>query len=200
MENKNDEIIYQEILSAQVSQNCEAAFEDYCVMIVPICPIRQNIAHSLLRIAIRPLFYLGYFDSQYIIEIFKSREIAGIFDRKNMNGDYNQFIIWIMEHSGLVDLCVKELKLCCLFYDLYYDEIKNKVIFDRECEKSMEMAFSGVLENKIYKEFSSFEEFKYFFTFLFCENGIILNHEEIDRIIMEEEIKIKYFDKIIHKH
>jgi hypothetical protein len=196
MENKDDETIYQEIVSAKVSQSCQSAFEDYCLLVIPICPQRPNIARSLLRVAIRPLFYLGYCESQIVIEILKSREIAGLFDRENMNSIYTEFLIWMTEHSDLIDLCVKDLKLCCFLYDLYYDEVKNKVILNHKLKKDMETVFFGVADIEIYKEFSVFEEFKIFFLHLFHENGLVLNDEERNRIITEERIEKEYFSKI----
>lgn len=57
--NTKEEMLYFKILKVRVSQNCIGAAEDYFSMIAPLCLYNSSIALTLLRLAIRPLFYLG---------------------------------------------------------------------------------------------------------------------------------------------
>jgi len=194
MNNVSDETIYMEIVKSKIATNCYSAFMYYCERVIPFCPTRPGIARSLLRIAIRPLFYLGYFETQTIIEIFKSREVAELVGIKNMKDDYAKFMVWLNENRELVDISIKELEVCCIFYDLAYDAAKNNVILNHAVEKEMEEVFVSVSDREI--EFHTFNEFRCFFGSMLRENNAVLSDSEIDRIILEEGIKERYFDCI----
>ncbi|MBY0117979.1 hypothetical protein [Paenibacillus xylanexedens] len=54
-----DEEIIQYVERFQPSQNCEGATKGYFSIISHICYYRPDLEHPLMKIALRPLYYLG---------------------------------------------------------------------------------------------------------------------------------------------
>ena len=161
-----------------------SASEEYFEIIAPICPVREDIAHSLLRITIRPIFYLGITSSMNML--------LTIYD---LSKDKNVFTKWINENTNIVNTIVKELTICCFFYDLKYDKDKNIVILDHKRKDNIIPVFVEIPDRDIYNAFRSFNEFKQYFYSLFSEYTI--EQDELDRLILEENYEEEYFRLIV---
>ena len=166
-----NEFLYQKMLKMKPSQNCEYAGILYCEAIAKICPKRPAVAPSILRVAIRPIFYLGYSDPDEILLWLEYK-----LDNTKTIKD---FLSWLKNEKTLLETCLEELKICCDFYDLKYSEVTNSVILKDDYGKKT--------------EFKSFKEFRTFYENQFEHLNILT--EEIERIIGEEGY-IKEFDKI----
>jgi len=174
------EEIHSRVLSAKVSLNCLGAAEGYFEIVAPLCPIREDIAHSLLRIATRPIFYLGVTSYEGILSTIK-----------DINFGRLGFLKWLSRNNEMVADIVKELTICCFFYDLEYDKGKNAVVLNHKVDKLMESVFVEISDRDVYKEFLSFSDFKLFFYCFFKEFGI--SDCEIGRLILEESYEDSYF-------
>lgn len=165
------EPIYDMVLKARVSQNCICAAEDYFQMIEPLCLQNPAIVSDLLRIAIRPLFYLGITQEQDLLD-----SIYGI------NKERKAFLCWLKRNENLIFKSLIQLKTLCFFYELSYDKNLDKVILNHKIEEEMAYVF-GKKDRNIYKIFESFKEFKCFFSSFFEE----VSEDELDRMILEEK-------------
>ena len=173
--------MHNRVRSAEVSQNCATAAEDYFEIIAPICPDREDAAHSLMRIAMRTVFYLGVTDYSGIIANVKA-----------INQHRPHFLEWVSANGKMVETIIKELTICCFFYDLKFDIEKNVVILNHKRSEIMRNVFYEVSDRDIFNEFLSFDNFKAFFYSMF--DGIQISQDELDRLILEEDYKVKYFD------
>jgi len=169
--------LYDKVRLAQVSQNCLAAAEDYFKIIVPLCPVREDAAHSLLRIAMRPLYYMGVCK---FAEILTEIEYLG---RNNPS-----FLKWISDNKDMSALVLTELQICGRIHLFDYDNVRDIVIL-----KPFDTTWLDE-EKGIYKELASFDDFKIYFCSLFV--GYEILPEEIDRIILEEGYEKRYYDCI----
>jgi len=165
-----------------VSYNCASAAESYFEIISPICPIREDIAHSLLRIAMRPLFYL-------CIDKFE----AILTEMKHLTRNNPTFLKWLSDNHDMVTLILAELRICGLLGFFDYDNVKDVVIL-KPYVKEVSCPFEET-HNIDIKDFSTYNDFKNFFYSLF--NGYEISHDEIDRIILEEDYEKKYYGCII---
>jgi len=176
--------IYNRVRLAKVSCNCETAAEGYFEIIAPICPIREDVAHSLLRIAMRMVFYLGV-----------CKLDAMLTEIEYLTRNHPLFLKWLHNNMNMVALIMIELETCCIFYDLRFDIEKNAVILDHKRREEMKDVFSEVQDRDIFKEFLSFEDFKTYFYSLFAEYQI--SQDELNRLILEEDYKDNYFDLLL---
>jgi len=108
-----------------------------------------------------------------------------------INRDRPSFLKWLSENKDLISLIFKELTICQFFYDLRYDEEKKIVILDHKIDAEMAYAFEEVQDRNIYKEFLSFNDFEEYFHSFFGAYGVA--KDEIDRLIIEEEYKDRFF-------
>ena len=176
------EELHHKVLTALVNQNCVSAAEDYFQMIAPLCPVRDDIAHSLLRIAIRPVFYMGIADVDSALDVIKG-----------INKERHSFIHWLSQNTDILALVIKELTICCLFYTPFeYDIVKDVVVFNHQIDESMVDVFVEVPDRDIYEEFSTFDEFRIYFFSLFCEYNI--SQEELARLLQEENCEQNFND------
>lgn len=166
-----DKFLYKEIARLIPSQNCEYAGILYCEIIAKIYHKRPDIVHSILRVAVRPIFYLGYSDSDTIILWLEYK-----LDKTKI---IQKFLAWLRKEENLLKTCLEELKICSDFYDLKYSELNNLVILKDDYGKITEFKF--------------FQDFKNFYVSKF--DYLKISEEEIERI-MEEEKYIKEFEKI----
>ena len=175
----SSDAVYQKIRNVDVSLTCESAAIDYFKIIAPICMAREDVAHSLLRLAIRPIFYLGLCTADDIlsnISIFISD---------------SYFCEWLYKNKQMVQMIVIELCVCCLFYDGFtFNEKRGVVVFSHSIDSTMNDIFVAVPDRNIYKEFVSFNEFCIYFRSLFAEYGV--PQIELDRLILEEEYEKQY--------
>ena len=112
---KSDDIAeYNRVRMAQVNQNCESAAIDYFNLIAQLCYTRTNIMHSLMRIAIRPIFYLGITDVENVIMYIK-----------HINTGKADFLQWLETYTDDIENIVRELTICCFFYDMTYREVES---------------------------------------------------------------------------
>jgi len=186
MELSIDEI-HNRVRLATVSQNCMNATEDYFEIIAPLCPIRGDIAHSLLRIAIRPLYYMWIDYSTILSEV------------ERINKDKPAFLCWLNDNKDMLKTIVNELDICCEFYALTHDHEKNIVILNQDCDAVTATDGTIVLPARYgkSKEFSSFDDYKAYFYSSFSEYNI--SQDELDRLMLEEGYKDKYFDLMLIK-
>jgi len=176
----SNEKTYHRVRLATVSGNCEDAAIDYFKLVAPICPDKGDIAHSLMRLAMRPIFYLGV------------GEVRSMFAYiEYVNRSRPSFLKWLSENQDIIALVIKELTVCCFFYDLRYDKEKNIVILNHKVDAEMACVFVEIQDRDIYKEFLSFNDFcEYFHSFL---NAYGIAKNEIDRLILEEQYKERFF-------
>ena len=179
MELSGDEI-YNRVRLAETSQNCISAADDYFAIIAHICPVREDVAHSLLRMAMRTFFYLGVTSNSDMI-----LNIATI------NANRPTFLEWVSANNKLVETILKELTICCIFYDLRFEAEKNAVILDHRCSEEMKDVFCEIHDRNIYKEFLSFDDFRAYFYLMF--EGVQTSQNELNRLILEEDYRNRYF-------
>jgi len=177
------EDIYNAIRLAKVSQNAAYASSDYFEKIAPLCNEYPDIAHSLMRVAIRPLFYCGLSSEKDILDA-----IGGI------NRENSAFLAWLEKNECMVAMVVKELTVCCFLYDLKYDKMKKQVVLEHRISKRKADVFVEIADKNIFEAFSSYEEFRAYVRSLYCEYD--LNEDEIDRMMLEEDYEKKYFSKL----
>ena len=182
--------IYMKVWNARVSQNAQYATEDYFKVISPLCPKYSNIAHSLLRIAVRPLYYMGCCEPQEMYSAIAT-----------MAKDDAEFIVWLKEHIDLLELCAKELAITYIFSELTYFPSLNQVQlnFVRDEEVAGIIPYYNVITKDLRKiniGFSGFQEFRIFASTFFEKLNI--SQEEIDLILYEENFE-KEFELIITK-
>lgn len=175
--------LYNFVRTIAVSYDCECAAEQYFEILRQLHPFDENNAHSLLRIAIRPIFYLGVKKGSimhYVLGLNKHKESI--------------LLEWLEKHEGLITLVHNELAICCLLYELEYDKNKNSVILNHKITKEMADVFVEIPDREIFKEFQSFEDFKLFFYSLF--QGYDVSQKELDRLILEEDYQNLYFNTL----
>ena len=177
------EDIYHAIRLAKVNKNAAYAAVDYFEKIAPLCEKYPDIAYSLMRIAIRPLFYCGLSSGEDVLEA-----IGGI------NRGNSAFLAWLEKNEWMVTMIVKELTVCCFLYDLKYDKVRKQVILEHRISKRKTDVFVEISDKDIFVAFSSFKEFRSYVRSLYCEYD--LNEDEIDRLMLEEDYEGKYFSKL----
>lgn len=187
---EEEKAIYIKVWNTQVSQNAQYATEDYFKVISPLCPKYSNIAHSLLRIAVRPLSYLDYWEPQ---EMY--------FAIATMVKDDAEFIAWLEKHIDLLELCAKELAITYIFSELRYFPSLNQVQlnFVRDEEVAGIIPYYNFITKdlrEINMGFSGFQEFRIFASTFFEKLNI--SQEEIDLILSEENFE-KEFELITTK-
>ena len=173
--------LYDKIRNATVSQNCISAGDDYLKLIAPICPVREDVAHSLMRIAMRPFFYAGIGD------------VASMMENINHASKGNLvFLEWVNINEKLVSLIIIELTICCLFYGGFsYDSSKDVVVFSYVRDEYAPDVLDTISVQNIYKVFKSFDEFRVYFYSLFDHYEI--SQVELDRIMLEEGYETLYY-------
>jgi len=162
----------------ETSYNCVSAAEIYFEVIAPLCPIREDVAHSLLRIAMRPLFYLDIVELEHILPKIEY-----------LGGNTPTFLKWLSNNHYMVSLVLEELQICGLLGFFDYDNIKDVVLLmppDKDLTDFFEKP-----PNIDIKEFPSFDDFKNYFYSLFREYDI--SKDEIDRLILEENYESYYY-------
>jgi hypothetical protein len=181
--NNSDEDLYHNVRLSQVSSNCEFAAIDYFKIVSSLCPSKPEIAHSIMRIAIRPLFYLG---------ICEPRQMTMVIEK--INKGRKKFLKWLEENANIIEIIIKELTICCFFYDMNYNNDKNLVVLNHKRKKEMSSIFVEIQDKNMYEEFSTFDSFRIFFHSLF--NNCSISQNELDRLILEEDYKNKYFSYV----
>lgn len=163
-----DITFYEDTIDLVVSQNCIDAAQDYFDFIELNLSDGKLIDADIVRVAIRPVFYLG------------------ILDMKNMINYVNNHIYncplakhFLANNLSLVDKAVKILESCCDYYNIRYDSINNCVLLTRRNNESF--------------VFKKFEEFKEVITRDFGKFD--LSDKELERIIKEEKF-IDVFNQI----
>ena len=176
--------LYDLVRLSPVSQNCLYAVDDYFEIISQICPVREDVAHSILRTGIRPMFYLGITSYEQTLSYIKET-----------NPSRSVFLGWLAVNSKMVKTIVIELTVCCFFYNLSYSQEKSIVILNNKVDEHMESVFVEIPNKEIHEEFRSFSEFLQFFR-SFCK-GYGITSNEIDRLILEEEFEKNYFSAML---
>jgi len=192
MELSVDEI-HNRVRLAEISYNCITAAEGYFEIIAPICPIREDVAHSLLRIAMRPLFYLGIVRLGAMLE-----------EIKHLTRNNQTFLKWLSDNHGMVELIIAELRICGLLGFFDYDNVKDIVVL-KPPDKNVTDFFEETPDMSA-EEFPSFCDFKNYFYSLF--SGYVISQDEIDRLILEEAYEKDYYGcmtkpirtRYTHKH
>jgi hypothetical protein len=181
---------YMKVRNTRISQNALYATGDYFRVISPLCPKFPNIAHSLLRIAVRPLSYLGCWEPKEMysaIETFVKEDV--------------EFLAWLKENMRLLELCVEELAITYILSGLRYVPLLKQVQinFVRDEEIAGIIPYYNILTKDFYKintRFYSFQEFRIYASTFF--ERLNISQEEIDRILSEEEFE-KVFEPMLIK-
>jgi hypothetical protein len=189
---EEEKVMYMKVRNTQVSQNALFAAEDYLKVISPLCPKYANIAHSLLRIAVRPLSYMGCSESPEMYSAIAT-----------MVKDNSEFIAWLNEHVDLLELCAKELVITYILSELRYFPSLNQVQlnFVRDEEVAGITPYYDVITKylpKISMSFSDFQEFRIFASTFFEKLNI--SQEEIDLILSEENFEKEFELLTKNKH
>ena len=172
---KSDREIYEALRDKVFSQGCKGQAESMLCAAEPYFLSDFSYKHSLLRLVMRPLFYMGYEEPtapMAVINSMRTKDPGCFTDADALYG--------FMERSiPLVMLIIKELKLCCEFYDVHYDRSQDAVVYrdrtytDMEGLKSIFLADLGKLD---------------------------LDDDEIERIFEEEAPSFQHeFDRIQQK-
>lgn len=182
-----EKAIYLKVYNTQISYNAWYAAEGYFEIISPLCPKYPNIAHSLLRIAVRPLTCLGYWEQE---EMYYAIETLMQVDTK--------FLSWLKEHIELIGVCSKELAITYILSDIRYAPLFNQVQLDfvRDEEIAVLIPYYDIITkdlNNINMEFSSYQEFRIFAAAFF--ERLNISQEEIDLILFEEKFE-KEFESV----
>ena len=115
--NYSDEEIYELVLNFKTSQNCESAAMILFVFVSNIFYIRKRIDHSVVRIMLRPLYYLGIEYSDDVLkwmawfkDYAKTNEFYSALPYYNQNA-----MEWLLEqlfkNKELITECIQELKV-----------------------------------------------------------------------------------------
>ena len=177
------EDIYHAIRLAKVSQNAAYAAGEYFEKITPWCEKYPDIAHSLMRIAIRPLFYCGLTSIEDV-----ASSIGGI------NRESPAFLDWLEQNEEMVPLIVKELAVGSFLQGLKYDKVKKQVILEHRTSRRQSDVFVEIEEKNISEVFSTFKEFRDYVRSLYCEYD--LKEDEVDRMLLEEDYEQEYFSRL----
>jgi len=187
-----DEAIYREMTSedvyhairlAKVNKNAAYAAGDYFEKIAPLCEKYPDIAHSLMRIAIRPLFYCGLTSVEDV-----ASSVGGI------NRESPTFLDWLEQNEEMIPMIVKELAVCSFLQGLKYDKVKKQVILEHKISGRQADVFVEIEEKNISETFLTFAEFKDYVRSLYCEYD--LKEDEVDRMLLEEDYEQEYFAKL----
>lgn len=119
----NDIKIYNQLRKTTFSYTCEAqgilmlqAIENYLLS-------NNSMSHSLLRLALRPLFYTGYYNNL--------NDIIYLIENTLTHDDFykikhpNELISWLKDNSKLIETIFKELNI---LNDYYEEEFFDKLI------------------------------------------------------------------------
>ncbi|MGN1411251.1 MAG: hypothetical protein ACI4WH_01910 [Oscillospiraceae bacterium] len=108
--------LYRKFQQTIFSQDCKCqgllmlqALEDYLLN-------DNDLKHSLLRLAIRPLYYTGYVENLNDV-ITTIKDTSDEFFKLKQS---NKFIDWLKDNSSLVDTIFKELNI---LDDCYEEEV-----------------------------------------------------------------------------
>lgn len=189
--NLSEREIYSNILlyNNSLQTNCENASMDLYIVISNVCYSKNAIIPSLVRIFIRPLYYLGIEKSQDVLNWIK-----WFLNYKNtpnytatIKGSNDNALEWFFEcldkNNIFIQESLKELQACNELQDIYFalkkDESKN-------CFEYTDNT------GKMYC-FTDFQEFKDF-TYKFFEKRV--SKSELEKIIAEE---IDFFSEKFEK-
>lgn len=179
--NLSEREIYSNILlyNNSLQTNCENASMDLYIVISNVCYSKNTIIPSLVRIFIRPLYYLGIEKSQDVLNWIK-----WFLNYKNtpnytatIKGSNDNALEWFFECLDKNNICIeeslKELQACNELQDIYFalkkDESKNCFEYTDNTGKTY--------------CFTDFQEFKEF-TYKFFEKRV--SKSELENIIVEE--------------
>lgn len=153
-----NEIIYNKIKNLKVSQTCEIAAKQLFINISPYYTKNKELFHSLIRLSIRPLYYINLNSSTDILNWIED-------EFKNSNELNLDFINWLNINPELIKLSLKELKLCNKICDLEFIKKYNYIML--------------ITNNKIFNNFNEYK--KYFYI---CFKKLNISKNEIEKIIV----------------
>ena len=123
---KTDDIeIYEDLRFKVFSQGCEGQADGMLHAIERYLLSDFEYKHSLVRLFLRPVFYMGYEDpiiASHIVNMRRNEEINS-FD----NGYELQK--YMEDNISVIAKIIEELKLCCEYYDVEYNEKQNAVVY-----------------------------------------------------------------------
>ncbi|ODM24588.1 hypothetical protein A7W90_18270 [Clostridium sp. Bc-iso-3] len=189
--NLTEREIYNNILlyNNSLQTNCETASMDLYIVISNVCYSKGIIIPSLLRIFIRPLYYLGIEKSQDVLNWIK-----WFLNHKNtpnyattIKGANDNALKWFFEclnkNNIYIEESLKELQACNELQDIYFALKKDE---SQDCFEYTD----NTGKTYCFTEFQQFKEF----TYKFFEERV--SKSELENIIAEE---IDFFSEKFEK-
>ena len=141
---QNELEVYEQLKDKVFSQGCGGqafymllAIENYLLSDFPY-------KHSLLRLFVRPLFYMGYETPADYIDYCKSHSGRNENIKLKQSDELCDFM---KENIALISKIIEELQLCCEYYDVDYSAEKNAVIFRNRVFHNIEELWQCFLED-----------------------------------------------------
>ena len=121
---QNDLEIYEILRFKVFSQGCEGQVYGILRAIEPYLLSDFEYKHSLMRVFLRPMFYMGYEDPtapMAVVHTCSTRE-------PDCYMDANALYKYMEERISLTEKIIEELRLCCDYYDVGYSKKQNAVL------------------------------------------------------------------------
>lgn len=120
----NGEKAYYELRKTNFSYTCHIQGEYMFRAIERHILVNDSMSHSLLRLAIRPLYYIYFRTLDDIIVLIKESDVIQ---------KPKELIIWLKRHCKMIDTIFKELDIMDNYYTQYNFEtslefMKSKVV------------------------------------------------------------------------
>ncbi|MCI8802875.1 MAG: hypothetical protein HFG01_05980 [Oscillibacter sp.] len=125
---QNDLEIYKKLRFKQFSQGCEGQAYGMLRAIEPYLLSDFAYKHSLMRIFLRPLFYMGYQDPRAPMAVVHTWSAQ----KPNCYKDADALYRYMEENILLAAKVIEELDLCCEYYGVEYCKKLNAVLFGEQ--------------------------------------------------------------------
>lgn len=182
--------IYHYVANLELSQNCITAGNLLLGVISSICYLRPSLNHLLIRIALRPLFYVGVEDIKELLEWTNSLcETAT--ENKEKQELYlftDEGIIWLKQQFPLkkeiIKKCFNELNAVCNIYDLIF-ALKSR-------KKEHLVSINSIFNKREYNiEFQRYKELQEFIFEILSSYIDIDSYGDVTELycLIDEELK-----------
>ncbi len=135
---RNELEIYKQLRHKEFSQGCESQAFHMLLAIEKYLLSDFSYKHSLLRLFIRPLFYMGYENPETVLDFVYYCKEHHVRNENDKFKHPNELCKFMKENSMLILKVVDELQLCCAYYDVEYSAEKNAVIFRNQVFHNIE--------------------------------------------------------------
>lgn len=136
---QSDLEIYESLRFKEFSQGCAGQACGMLQAIEPYLLSDFEYKHSLMRIFLRPLFYMGYEDPETPMDVIDQEphcyKNAGALSK------------YMEENIPMTAKVIEELRLCCDYYDVEYSEKQNAFLFRDNVFQDMDELWEFFLED-----------------------------------------------------